>query len=61
VFKLKRDGFKLNDLEVGRGVSGFFLPISKLYDDEDGNKEGRINIGLLARLSIKQKIKGSFN
>lgn len=23
VFKLNRDGFKQNDLEVGRGVSGF--------------------------------------
>lgn len=54
VFKLNRDGFKQNDLEVGRGVSGFLWPISKPYDDEDGNNDGRKNVGLLVDwLSIK--------
>lgn len=48
VFKLNRDGFKQNDFEVGLGVSGFLWPISKLNDvEEDGNNDGRKNIGLL--------------
>lgn len=52
-FKLNLDGFKQNDLEVGLGVSGFLWPISKPNDDEDGNNEGRKNIGVLVWLSIK--------
>lgn len=55
VFKLNRDGFKQNDLEVGRGVSGFLSPIPKLNDDEDGNRDGRKNIGVLASLPKNDK------
>lgn len=53
VFKLNRDGFKQNDLEVGLGVSGFLRPESSLNDDDDGNNDGRKNIGLLVWLSVK--------
>jgi len=53
VFKLNLDGFKQNDLDVGLGVSGFLSPISKANDDEDGNNDGRKNIGLLVWLSTK--------
>lgn len=57
MFKLNRDGFKQNDLEVGLGVSGFLWPISKPNDDDDddddGNNDGRKNIALVW-LSIKQ-------
>lgn len=56
MFTLNRDGFKQNDLELGRGVSGFFWPISKLNDDEDGNNDGRKNVRLFW-LSITQKKK----
>lgn len=60
VFKLSRDGFKQNDLDVGLGVSGFLWPMSKLNDDnedddDDGNNDGRKNIGLLVWLSKKKK------
>lgn len=53
VLKLNLDGFKQKDLEVGLGVSGFLWPISNENDDEDGNNEGRKNIGLLVWLSAK--------
>lgn len=53
-FKLKRDGFNENDLE-GLGVSGFLRFKSNLNDDEDGNNDGRKNIGLLDWFSAENQ------